>query len=74
MKLGRGTGTVRRKRWDEMFAAWVRCEHYCPGCRQIWTHKLHPTYACHLAAFAECPDELELPTGYGKSLMRVEKR
>ena len=70
----RGTGTIRRERWDKMFANYVDCEHLCTACRSIWQHKLHPDLHCHLPAFSYCPDELEWPNNYGKPLVRVKKR
>ena len=59
-RMGRGTGSVRRRRWDAMFAGWPTCQHKCPK-HGVWRHKAVPGGACHFRVFAECEKCLEWP-------------
>lgn len=68
-----GTGTIRRKRFEAITRDWPVCEHKCPE-HGVWQHRALPTMPCHFPAFQECPECLEYPNGYGRPLMRVEKR
>lgn len=66
----RGTGTLRRQRFDAMTADWPECEHKCP-IHGVWMHKAVPSDACHFAVFHECAECIEYPNQYGKPLMRL---
>lgn len=65
----KGTGTIRRKRWDKITESWPLCEHRCVNHR-TWAHRALPETPCHLPMFHLCPECLEMPTGYGRALMR----
>lgn len=67
---GRGTGTLRRKRWDQLTADWFECQHKCPA-HGLWTHRIPPDRCCRMLVYAACAECIEFSTGH--TLMRRER-
>lgn len=61
-KQGRGTGTLRARRFAEMTKDWSECQHIDTQGRK-WTHKVAPGFTCHFTVFADGPQALEWPLG-----------
>jgi hypothetical protein len=59
-RLGKGTGSIRARRFHAMTEAWPICEHRCPS-HGVWQHKALPDMACHLSAIMDCSLCLEWP-------------
>jgi hypothetical protein len=70
---GKGTGTIRANRMDELTKDWPLCEHKCPV-HGIWMHKAVPSDYCHIPMFHECGPCIEYPNMYGKPLLRTTIR
>lgn len=84
-KLGKTTGSKRQLRWALMTVTWDTCDHYCPSCKLIWSHKIPQNQpakwadkvgvvfnVCHLEVYSDCGNCLEYPTNY--NLLCVKKK
>ena len=49
----RGTGTLRRKRWDKLIENWLNCSHICLK-HGKWGHKTPPNATCDMAIAHDC--------------------